>query len=103
MCDLYFQQTDPFLVFFLSLVMLINDRGNILKDRTKEYICEYLQIMPAALEPDDVVDFCQLAQYYSKKTPSSFKTELLKALFGAQSDANSDAVISQALSSSFCV
>lgn len=99
MWDLYFQQTDPFLVFFLSLIMLINDRDNILgmKDRTKEDICEYLQNMPAALEPDDVVDFCTLAQYYSMKTPSSFKTELLKALFGAQSDANSDTVISQAL------
>lgn len=99
MWDLYFQQTDPFLVFFLSLIMLINDRDNILamKDKTKENLCDYLQNMPAALEPDDVVDFCTLAQYYSIKTPSSFKTELLKALFGAQSDANSDAVISQAL------
>lgn len=99
MWDLYFQQTDPFLVFFLSLIMLINDRDNILamKDKAKEYLCDYLQNMPAALEPDDVVDFCTLAQYYSMKTPSSFKTELLKALFGAQSNDNSDAIISQAL------
>lgn len=99
MWDLYFQQTDPFLVFFLSLIMLINSRDQILvmKDDNKEAIIEFLCNMPSALEQDDVVDFCSLAQYYSMKTPSSFKTDLLKSLFGAQADQNPDTVVSQAL------
>lgn len=99
MWDLYFQQTDPFLVFFLSLIMLINGRDQVLsmKDDPKESIIEFLSNMPSALESDDVVDFCSLAQYYSMKTPSSFKTDLLKALFGAQEDIATETIVSQAL------
>lgn len=99
MWDLYFQQTDPFLVFFLSLIMLINGRDQILamKDDLKDTIVKFLSNMPCALEPDDVVDFCSLAQYYSMKTPSSFKTDYLKSLFGSQYETETDCVISQAL------
>ena len=100
MWDLYFQQTDPFLAFFLSLIMLINGRDQILsmKSEPKENIIEFLKNMPCALEPDDVVDFCSLAQYYSMKTPSSFKTDYLQSLFGSNyENDNSDCIISQAL------
>lgn len=99
MWDLYFQQTDPFLVFFLSLIMLINGREQILamRDQPKEIILKFLSNMPCALEPDDVVDFCSLAQFYSLKTPSSFKTDYLKSLFGAHLDSLNDCTISQAL------
>lgn len=99
MWDLYFQQTDPFLVFFLSLIMLINGRDQILamRDQPREHIVNFLSNMPCALESDDVVDFCSLAQYYSIKTPSSFKTDYLKSLFGADVKSTSNSVISQAL------
>lgn len=99
MWDLYFQQTDPFLAFFLSLIMLINGRDHILamRDQPRENIVQFLTFMPCALELDDVVDFCSLAQYYSIKTPSSFKTDYLKSLFGADAKSKSNAVISQAL------
>lgn len=99
MWDLYFQQTDPFLVFFLSLIMLINGRDQILamRDQPREHIVNFLSNMPCALESDDVVDFCSLAQYYSMKTPSSFKTDYLKSLFGADVKSTSNSVISQAL------
>lgn len=99
MWDLYFQQTDPFLVFFLSLIMLINGRDQILamRDQPREHIVNFLSNMPCALESDDVVDFCSLAQYYSMKTPSSFKTDYLKSLFGADVKSTSNNVISQAL------
>lgn len=89
MWDLYFQQADPFLIFFLSLIILINGREQILsmKSESKDQIVEMLSNMPCALEVDDVMDFCSLAQYYNNKTPSSFKTDLLKILFGmAQSN-----------------
>lgn len=99
MWDLYFQQTDPFLVFFLSLIMLINGRDQILamKDQPAENIVKFLTMMPCALEPGDVVDFCSLAQYYAMKTPSSFKTGYLKSLFGAEVNPLNDRIISQAL------
>lgn len=97
MWDMYFQQTDPFLVFYLSLIMLVNGREQILamKDKSAEEIVKFLSGMPCALDAGDVVDFCSLAQYYAMKTPSSFKTGYLKSLFGAATSA--DKSISQAL------
>ncbi|XP_055305736.1 TBC1 domain family member 23 isoform X1 [Sitodiplosis mosellana] len=98
MWDMYFQQTDPFLVFYLALIMLINGREQILtmKEQTAEEIVKFLTFMPCALEAGDVVDFCSLAQYYAMKTPSSFKTGYLKSLFGADTNCP-DRSISQAL------
>ncbi|XP_053961536.1 TBC1 domain family member 23 [Anastrepha ludens] len=102
MWDLYFQHADPFMVFFLALIILINGREKILamKDSPKEELVKFLSNMPCALEPDDVVDFCSLAQYYALKTPSSFKTDFLKALYGSQSEkdrSNEPCTVSQAL------
>lgn len=87
MWDQYFQHSDPFLVFFLALIMLINGRDRILAmaAEPREAIVAFLANMPCALEPDDVVDFCALAQYYSLKTPASFKTDYLYALFSVGS------------------
>uniref|UniRef100_T1GYM1 Rhodanese domain-containing protein n=1 Tax=Megaselia scalaris TaxID=36166 RepID=T1GYM1_MEGSC len=97
--DLYFQSSDPFLVFFLSLIILINGREQILamSSNSKEEVVKFLSNMPCALEIDDVVDFCSLAQYYSQNTPSSFKTEYLKALFGAHTEFPEKCLVSQAL------
>lgn len=99
MWDLYFQSSDPFLVFFLSLIILINGREQILAktSSSKEEIIEFLSNMPCKLEIDDVVDFCSLAQYYSQNTPSSFKTEYLKTLFGAHTEFPEKCLVSQAL------
>nr|CAD7259186.1 unnamed protein product [Timema shepardi] len=91
MWDLYFQKADPFFVFFLALVMIVNarislildnpgciDREQILsmKNDSKQTLVDTLSAMPCALEADDVTDFCSLAQYYDLKTPSSFKEML---------------------------
>lgn len=91
MWDIYFQQSDPFLIFFLALTMLINGREQVLsmRDDQKEKVIETLASMPCALEQEDVADFCSLAQYYNNKTPTSFKTDLLKILFGMTSDGSS--------------
>ncbi|XP_058446241.1 TBC1 domain family member 23 [Malaya genurostris] len=99
MWDLYLQQSDPFLVFFLSLIVLINGREQILemKSASKDDLVNFLVNMPCNIEADDVMDFCSLAQYYSMKTPLSFKRDLLKVLFGAQSSASDKNVASQAL------
>ncbi|XP_052865125.1 TBC1 domain family member 23 [Anopheles cruzii] len=99
MWDLYFQQSDPFLSFFLSLIVLINQRDQILamKGSSKEELTRFLVNMPCNIEADDVLDFCSLAQYYSVKTPASFKRDLLQVLFGAQNSATETSIVSQAL------
>lgn len=98
--DLYFQQSDPFLVFFLSLIMLVNRRDEIIAMRRledKALIIKFLSNMPCELESDDVIDFCSLAQYYSTRTPSSFKSEMLNQLFGTQTNVEEPVHVSQAL------
>ena len=97
--DLYFQQSDPFLVFFLSLIMLVNRRDEIIAMRKEEKvsIIKFLSNMPCELEADDVIDFCSLAQYYSTRTPASFKSEMLNQLFGTQTNIEEPVQISQAL------
>lgn len=84
MWDLYFMQADPFFMLFLSLIMVINAREQILsmKDNDKQSIIDAIAAMPCALEAEDVTDFCSLAQYYSMKTPSSFKQDLYSIMFG---------------------
>ncbi|XP_014216221.1 TBC1 domain family member 23 isoform X2 [Copidosoma floridanum] len=88
MWDLYFMQADPFFMMFLSLIMVINAREQILsmKDEEKRTIVDALAAMPCALEAEDVTDFCSLAQYYSMKTPSSFKVDLYGIMFGEGGD-----------------
>lgn len=97
--DLYFQQSDPFLVFFLSLIMLVNRRDEIIAMRRedKASIVKFLSNMPCELESDDVIDFCSLAQYYSTRTPASFKSEMLNQLFGTQTNVEEQVHVSQAL------
>ncbi|KAH8412104.1 hypothetical protein KR222_010869, partial [Zaprionus bogoriensis] len=105
MWDLYFQNADPFMVFFLALIILINGREQImaLKAASKEEIIKFLVNMPCALEVDDVPDFCSLAQYYALKTPTSFKTDYLKALYGKQNDSPRSQEESNKVSQALCL
>lgn len=91
MWDLYFMQADPFFMLFLSLIMVINGREQILgmKDEDKQCIIDAISLMPCALEAEDVTDFCSLAQYYAIKTPSSFKNDLYSIMFGDNNENNS--------------
>lgn len=83
MWDLYFQRGDPFFIFFLCLIMIINAREQILtmKSEDKDTIIQTLCNMPADLQANDVSDFCSLAHYYSLKTPSSFRDDVADVLF----------------------
>ncbi|CAH3865926.1 unnamed protein product [Pieris brassicae] len=83
MWDLYFQRSDPFFIFFLCLIMIINAREQLLqmKEDGKATIIECLRKMPGDLDANDVSDFCSLAHYYSLKTPVSFREDVLEVLF----------------------
>ncbi|XP_071454537.1 TBC1 domain family member 23 isoform X1 [Hetaerina americana] len=102
MWDLYFQKSDPFFVFFLALVMMVNAREQIMdmKNENKESIVNALVSMPCALVADDVTDFCSLAQYHALKTPNSFRKDLADFMFGSNAHGATDAeavTVSQAL------
>ncbi|XP_069950086.1 TBC1 domain family member 23 isoform X2 [Cherax quadricarinatus] len=83
--DIYFQERDPFFVLFLSLVILVNAREQILemKSESGEDIIKTLSSIPAGLSVDDVSDFCSLARYYIIKTPSTFRKDFATVIFGS--------------------
>ncbi|XP_033096746.1 TBC1 domain family member 23-like [Anneissia japonica] len=84
MWNVYFLQADPFLVFFLALVILVNAKDNIfsLSSESNQIIIESLANFPDQLEAEDVDDFCSLAQYYASKTPQSFRRDY-QSMFGS--------------------
>lgn len=86
MWDYYFQQSDPFFIFFLSLIMVVNAREQIIcmKNESREKIITSLSNMPCGLEADDVSDFCSLAQYYALKTPMSFRNDLMQTIYNGK-------------------
>lgn len=70
--DAYFLSNDPFLMFFIALVLLINSRDQILemKDSEQEAIISSISNIPKALEVDDVSDLLTLIDtHYSAHTP----------------------------------
>ncbi|ESP04792.1 hypothetical protein LOTGIDRAFT_229906 [Lottia gigantea] len=97
MWDVYFQHSDPFLIFFMSLVILVNARDIILlSDESKPNLIETMSMFPSGLEADDIEDFCALAQYYYNKTPQSFKWDYQSILFGNKLIQGKSSLVDQA-------
>ncbi|XP_061743803.1 TBC1 domain family member 23-like isoform X1 [Nerophis ophidion] len=98
--DAYLQQADPFLVFFLMLVILVNAKETILAKEadSKEAIVQMLEESPSRLEAEDIEDLFSLAQYYQSKTPLSLR-KMNQNLFGSSLVAlkEEDIDLSQAL------
>ncbi|KAL4656870.1 TBC1 domain family member 23 isoform X1 [Arapaima gigas] len=84
MWDVYMQQADPFLIFFLMLIILVNAKDAVLAQQgdSKEEIIKMLEGSPSHLESEDIEDLFSLAQYYSSKTPLSLRKEN-QNLFGS--------------------
>ncbi|XP_061634236.1 TBC1 domain family member 23 [Phyllopteryx taeniolatus] len=98
--DCYLQQADPFLIFFLMLIILVNAKEAIL-DRegdSKEDVIKMLEESPSLLEAEDIEDLFSLAQYYQSKTPLSLR-KMNQNLFGSSLVAlkEEDIDLSQAL------
>nr|XP_057929857.1 TBC1 domain family member 23 isoform X2 [Doryrhamphus excisus] len=98
--DSYLQQADPFLIFFLMLVILVNAKETILarEGDNKEDIIKMLEESPSLLEAEDIEDLFSLAQYYQSKTPLSLR-KMNQNLFGSSLVAlkEEDIDLSQAL------
>eukprot|EP00039_Didymoeca_costata_P022030 m.3507 g.3507 ORF g.3507 m.3507 type:complete len:854 (-) comp2781_c0_seq2:96-2657(-) len=83
--DAYFLADDPFFVFFLALVMLVNGREYVMQlAQTPDTLCQELENMPSGLTTDDIQDMCDLAQHFSSITPSSFRADYSTVLFGTR-------------------
>ncbi|XP_037324751.2 TBC1 domain family member 23 isoform X1 [Pungitius pungitius] len=98
--DCYFRQADPFLIFFLMLIILVNAKEAILSQEgdSREDIIKMLEESPSLLESEDVEDLFSLAQYYQTKTPLSLR-KMNQNLFGSSLVAlkEEDTDLSQAL------
>ncbi|CAB3400002.1 unnamed protein product [Caenorhabditis bovis] len=87
--EIYIEIGDPFLVFHLSLVFLINAKDIIMdKSETpnRDDVLKTLRNMSSQMSVEDVPDFVQLATYYSDKTPECVRKEFHYLLFGANFD-----------------
>ncbi|XP_052805288.1 TBC1 domain family member 23-like isoform X2 [Mya arenaria] len=106
MWDVYLQSSDPFLSFFMALVILVNAREQLLEaeDKDKQFIVGLITSFPASLEAEDIEDFCSLAQYYASKTPQSFRRDFERPLFGTSlSQLKSGDEVGQQVSQMLCL
>lgn len=73
--DGYLQQADPFFIYFLMLIILVNTKEVILAQESdsKEEVIHFLENTPSSLNLEDIEDLFSLAQYYCSKTPASFR------------------------------
>ncbi|CAI5685303.1 unnamed protein product [Oreochromis niloticus] len=98
--DSYLQQADPFLIFFLMLIILVNAKESVLtqEGESKEDIIKILEASPSLLESEDIEDLFSLALYYQTKTPLSLR-KMNQNLFGSSLVAlkEEDTDLSQAL------
>ena len=64
-----------------------------------------LATSPSVLTEEDVDDFCQLASYYSERTPASFKRDLAAVFYSGamHSTASKLDLTARGLSQSFCL
>ncbi|KAM4699967.1 TBC1 domain family member 23 isoform 2-T2 [Discoglossus pictus] len=99
MWDSYLQQADPFFMYFLMLIMLVNAKDVLLAQESdsKEDLIKFLESSPTSLQAEDIEDLFVLAQYYYSKTPASFRKDN-QSLFGSSLIAlKDDTDLSQAL------
>ncbi|XP_069493342.1 TBC1 domain family member 23 isoform X2 [Ambystoma mexicanum] len=98
--DSYLQQADPFFIYFLMLIILVNTKDVLLEQESdcKEDLITFLQNSPSSLETEDIEDLFSLAQHYCSKTPASFRKDN-QSLFGSSllGLRDDDADLSQAL------
>ncbi|KAK7826489.1 hypothetical protein U0070_017070, partial [Myodes glareolus] len=112
--DGYLQQADPFFIYFLMLIILVNTNSFLLnqvhlvpfyrevisaqESDSKEDVIHFLENTPSSLNLEDIEDLFSLAQYYCSKTPASFRKDnhhlFGSTLLGIKDD---EADLSQAL------
>ena len=96
--DIYFQVNDPFMIFYIALVMLINVKEQLmeLREEPKEKVVAFFKQMPDNFQTEDIGDlFYIIEQHYIPNTPRSIH-EYIELLLnktndsGDQDDADDD-------------
>ncbi|XP_042900801.1 TBC1 domain family member 23 isoform X2 [Parasteatoda tepidariorum] len=99
MWDIYFLASDPFLIFYLALAIVINAKEQLLemKGADKQSIIDELQLIPCQLDANDIEDFCTVAFHYKMCTPPSFIQEYYSIIYEGNVDPEREMFLSQAL------
>ncbi|GMT36718.1 hypothetical protein PFISCL1PPCAC_28015 [Pristionchus fissidentatus] len=81
----YFERGDPFLIFFMGLVLVVNAREEILNYPIdeKEKMGAFIEGLARNLTEEDVADFVELAAFYAQRTPQCIKEDFHCMIFGA--------------------
>jgi len=80
--DLYLVNQDPWIIFFMVTVMLVNFRDAILEVvEDRDELLARLRRLPGQIEGEDIPDLVTLAQVYSTRTPSSFRATYQASFF----------------------
>ena len=56
-----------------DIFVCCRDQVMLMETSSKQEIVDALAAAPGGLEAEDIEDFCSLAQYYSSRTPQSFR------------------------------
>ncbi|EYB92723.1 hypothetical protein Y032_0190g1230 [Ancylostoma ceylanicum] len=86
--ELYIEKGDPFLIFYMALVLVINSRDQLLQvgSEHREEALKMLTALPNQLTIDDVPDFVQLSAYYADRTPQCVREDFHYLIFGSNYD-----------------
>eukprot|EP00088_Acartia_fossae_P047556 TRINITY_DN5156_c0_g1_i6.p1 TRINITY_DN5156_c0_g1~~TRINITY_DN5156_c0_g1_i6.p1 ORF type:complete len:637 (+),score=133.37 TRINITY_DN5156_c0_g1_i6:49-1959(+) len=80
--DSYIVNSDPWLIFFMVITMLVNCRDHILEiNNDRAELLARLARLPGQIEAEDIPDLVTLAQVMSARTPSSFKAKYFETVF----------------------
>ncbi|EFO17791.2 hypothetical protein LOAG_10708 [Loa loa] len=82
--DKLFERGDPYLLFTMVLVFLINCSDQLMALNTKSELVDTIRFAVKELSVDDVDDFFELSVLFLSQTPSSIKQDFQRALFGSR-------------------
>uniref|UniRef100_A0A0R3RXF7 TBC1 domain family member 23 n=1 Tax=Elaeophora elaphi TaxID=1147741 RepID=A0A0R3RXF7_9BILA len=82
--DKLFERGDPYLLFTMVLVFLINCSDQLMALNTKSELVDTIRFAVKELSVDDVEDFFDLSVLFLSQTPSSIKQDFQRILFGSR-------------------
>ncbi|XP_075676094.1 TBC1 domain family member 23 [Dermatophagoides pteronyssinus] len=103
--DAYFTYSDSFMIFYLSLVMIINLKDDLKMKNDRTEIINILSTIPSSITESDIKDMFFIAeQHFLQKTPLSVK-DFQKLLFQvhSQTDIYDDLCHIEDLSTLLCL
>ncbi|VDK72928.1 unnamed protein product [Litomosoides sigmodontis] len=82
--DKLFEKGDPYLLFTMVLVFLINCSDQLMALNTKSELMDTIRFAVKELSINDVDDFFELSILFLSQTPSSVKQDFQRVLFGSR-------------------